>query len=49
MFSDGHGCFWIFSRYSIDVLLMFSKCSLDFPRMLTGFFHDGSCGPGGIL
>ena len=40
MFSDDHSCFWIFSRYSIDVLLMFSICSLDVPRMFVGFFHD---------
>ena len=32
MFSDDHRCFWIFSRYSTDVLLMFSRCSLDVPR-----------------
>ena len=40
MFSDDHKCFWIFSRYSIDVLLMFSRCSLDVLRMFTGFVHD---------
>ena len=40
MFSDDHRCFWIFSRYSIDVLLMFSRCSLDVPRMIAGFFQD---------
>ena len=40
MFSDDHRCFWIFSRYSIDVLLMFSRCSLDVPRMFAGFFQD---------
>jgi len=33
MFSDDHRCFWIFSRYFIDVLLMFSRCSLDVLRM----------------
>ena len=43
MFSDDHRCFWIFSRYSIDVLLTFSRCSLDILRMFEGFF-----GPGGI-
>lgn len=56
MLSDDHRCFWIFSRYSIDVLLMFSRCSLDVPRMFAGFFQevfisgcsDGSRGPGGI-
>ena len=54
MFSDDYRCFWICSRYSIDVLLMFSKCSLDVPRMFAGFFQDvsgcldGSYGPGGI-
>ena len=40
MFSDDHRCFWIFFRYSIDVLLMFSRCSLDVPRMIAGFFQD---------
>ena len=40
MLSDDHRCFWIFSRYSIDVLLMFSRCSLDVPRMFAGFFED---------
>ena len=40
MFSDDHRCFWIFSGYSIDVLLMFSRCSLDVPRMIAGFFQD---------
>ena len=42
MFSDDHRCFWIFSRYSIDVLLMFSRCSLDVPRMIAGFFSGWS-------
>ena len=42
MFSDDHRCFWIFSRYSIDVLLMFSRCSLDVLRMFAGFFQDVS-------
>ena len=40
MYSDDHRCFWIFSRYSIDVLLMFSRCSLDVPRKIAGFFQD---------
>ena len=47
MFSDVHRCvqmitdvFWIFSWYSIDVILMFSRCSLDLPRMFAGFFQD---------
>ena len=40
MFSDDHICFWIFSRYSVDVLLMFSGCSLDVLRMFAGFFQD---------
>ena len=40
MFSDDHRCFWIFSRYSVDVLLMFSGCSLDVLRMFAGFFQD---------
>ena len=39
MFSDDLRCFWIFSRYSIDVLLMFSRCSL-VPRMFAGFFQN---------
>ena len=61
MFSDVHRCvqmitdvFWIFSWYSIDVILMFSRCSLDVQRILHDFSRmfsgcsDGSCGPGGI-
>ena len=36
MFSDDHRCFWIFSRYSIDALLMF----IDVLRMFAGFFQD---------
>ena len=45
MFSDVHRCFqmisfWIFSRYSIVALLMFSKCSLDVLRIFAGFFQD---------
>ena len=40
MLSDDHICFWIFSRYSIDVLLVFFKCSLDVSRMFAGFFQD---------
>ena len=54
MFADDHRCFWIFSRYSIDFFLMFSRCFLDVPTMFAVFFQDvlgcsdGSCGPGGI-
>ena len=40
MYSDDHRCFWIFSRYSIDVLLMFSRYSLDVLGRLAGFFQD---------
>ena len=40
MFSDDHRCFWIFFRYSKDVLLMFSRCSLDVLRMFAGFLQD---------
>ena len=40
MFSDDHRCFWIFSKYSIYVLLMFSRCSLDVLRIFAGFFQD---------
>ena len=40
MSTDDHRCFWIFSRYFIDVLLMFSRCSLDVLRMFAGFFQD---------
>ena len=50
MFSDDHRCFWIFSRYSIDVLLMFSRCSLDvlrmFERIFPGCFQDAPMGLG---
>ena len=54
MFSDDHRCFWIFFRYSIDVLMMLSRCSKGVLRMLAGFFQDvsrcsnGSCGSGEI-
>ena len=40
MFSDDYRCFWIFFRYSKYFLLMFSRCSLDVPRMFAGFFQD---------
>ena len=40
MFSDDHRCSWIFSRYSIDALLMFSRCSLDVLKMFVGFSQD---------
>ena len=42
--SDDHRCFWIFSRYSIDALLVFSRCSLDVLRMFAGFFQDALMG-----
>ena len=44
MFSDDHRCFWIFSRYSIDVLLMFSRCSLDVLRIFQGCFQEAPMG-----
>ena len=47
MFSDDHRRFWIFSRYSIDILLMFSRCSQDVCRIFSGC-SDVSFGPGGI-
>ena len=37
MLTDVFRCFWILSRYSIDVLSMFSRCSLDVLRMFAGF------------
>ena len=40
MHSDDYRCFWIFSRYSIDVLSMSFRCSLDVLRMFAGFFQD---------
>ena len=53
MFSDDHRCFWIFSRYSIDVLLMFSRCSLDvlrmFERIFPGCFQDAPMGLVGLV
>ena len=49
MFSDDHRCFWIFSRYSINVLLMFSRCSLDVLRIVPGCFQDAPMGPVGLV
>ena len=49
MFSDDHRCFWIFSRYSIDVLLMFSRCSQDICRIFPGCFHDALMGVVGLV
>ena len=49
MFSDDHRCFWIFSRYSIDVLLMFSRCSQDICRIFPGFFQDAPMGHVGLV
>ena len=31
----------IFSKCSVDALLMFFRCSLDVLKMFAGFFHDG--------
>ena len=49
MVSDDHRCFWIFSRYSIDVLLMLSRCFLDVPRMFAGCFQDAPMGLLGLV
>ena len=49
MFSNDYKCFWIFSRYSIDVLLMFSRCSLDVLRMFAGCFQDVPMGLVGLV
>ena len=49
MFSDDYRCFWIFSRYSIDVLLVFFRCSLDVSRMFAGFFQDAPMGLVGLV
>ena len=49
MFSDDHRCFWIFSRYSIDVLLMFSRCSQDVCRIFPGCFQDALMGLIGLV
>ena len=49
MFSDDHICFWIFSRYSVDVLLMFSRCSQDVCRIFPGCFQDAPMGLVGLL
>ena len=54
MISDVRICFqkitnvgyWIFSRSSLGVLLIFSGCSQDFPRIFSGC-SDGSCERGG--
>ena len=40
--TDDHRCFWIFSRYFVDVLLMFSRCSLDVLQMFSGCLQDFS-------
>ena len=43
MFSDVHRCFQMITDvfgFSLDVLLMFFRCSLDVPRMFAGFFQD---------
>ena len=46
IFSDVHRCFqmitdvMIFSRYSIDVLLMFFRCSQEIFRTFPGCFQD---------
>ena len=44
MFSDDHRCFWIFSKYSINVLLMFSRCSQDVCKICPGYFQDAPMG-----
>ena len=47
MFSDDYRCLWFFSRYSIDVLLMFSRCLLaaqDVCRIFPGCFQDAPMG-----
>ena len=49
MFSDHHRCYWIFSRYFIDVLFMTSRCSLDVLGMFAGFFHDAPMGLMGLV
>ena len=49
MYSDDHRCFWIFSRYSIDVLLMFSRCSQDVCRIFPGCFQDAPKGLVGLV
>ena len=43
MFSDVYRCFQMITDvfgFSLDVLLMFFRCSLDVPRMFAGFFQD---------
>ena len=49
IFSDDHRCFWIFSRYSIDVLLMFSRCSQDVCRIFPGCFQNAPMGLVGLV
>ena len=49
MFSDDHRRFWIFSGYSIDVVLMFSRCSLYVLRIFAGFFQDAQMGLVGLV
>ena len=49
MFLDDHRCFWIFSRYSIDVLLMFSRCSQDVCKIFPGCCQDAPMGLVGLV
>ena len=54
MCSDDLRCFqkitnvgyWIFSKSSLGVVIIFSGCSQDFPRIFSGC-SDGSCERGG--
>ena len=49
MFSDDHRCFWIFSRYSINVHLIFSRYSQDVCRIFQGGFKDAPMGLVGLV
>ena len=49
MFSDDHRCFWILSRYSIDILSMSSRCSQDVCRTFPECFQDAPMGLVGLV
>ena len=48
-FGHDHRCFWIFSRYSVDVLLMLSRCSQDVWMIFLGCFQNAPMGLVGLV